>query len=313
MQATQTTSKLMDDQERGARIDQICSDLGVNVRRKQKMAHFTSLRVGGEIDAIAYPENRTQAARLVHALNQAGIPWSPLGYGTNLLVKDGPIRRVAVSLRALDDLLVYDGTRVHVHAGYSLPRLVNGCADRGLAGIQGLAPIPGSVGGGVKMNAGSHGYEIADVIESVDVAREGEVLRLKRDEIDFRYRYSPFTHQDLILGTILQLKPGNPADMKEEIKRYKQHRSATQPVRESSAGCIFKNPGSGLTTGRIIDELGMKGVFQGGATISTLHANFIVTDGKATAADIFALIDLIRDRVTTEHGLDLELEVEVWD
>ncbi|MBX7222017.1 MAG: UDP-N-acetylmuramate dehydrogenase [Blastocatellia bacterium] len=299
--------------ERRDRIAKICTDLGVNARIGQKMSHFTSLKVGGEIDAIAYPETRQQAAQLVHALNEAGIRWSPLGYGTNLLVKDGEIQRVAVSLRTLEELLVFDETRVHVHAGYSLPRLVNAAADRGLAGIQGLAPIPGSVGGAIKMNAGSHGYEIADVIETVAVARAGEVVTLKRAEIAFAYRWSPFTETDLILGTTLQLKHGDVAALKEEIKQYKQHRSATQPVRDSSAGCIFKNPGQGLTTGRIIDELGLKGKAEGGATISTLHANFIVTNGAATASEVFTLIDEIRSRVATERGIDLELEVEVWE
>lgn len=304
---------LIDTAQRRDRISRICTDLGVMMKAGQKMSHFTSLRVGGEIDAIAYPETRQQAAQLVHALNQAGIRWSPLGYGTNLLVKDGQIQRVAISLRALEELLVFDGTRVHVHAGYSLPRLVNAAADRGLSGIQGLAPIPGSVGGAIKMNAGSHGYEIADVIEHVSIARDGEVLILPREEIAFSYRHSPFTETDLILGMTLQLKPGDPTEIKAEIQRYKQHRSATQPVRDSSAGCIFKNPGHGLATGRIIDELGMKGITHGGAAISTLHANFIVTDGKASASDIFVLINEIRHRVSAERGIALELEVEIWE
>lgn len=294
-------------------IGKICAALEVEARRNQPMRHFTSLKTGGVIACIAYPDTREKAARLVHALDEAGIPWSPLGYGTNLLVKDGEIERVAVSLRLLDDLLVFDGMRVHVHAGYSLPRLVNACADRGLSGIEGLSPIPGSVGGAVKMNAGSHGYEIADAIETVDVARGGKVVTLAREEIDFSYRHSPFTSRDLVLGITLRLKPREPAEIKAEIQEYRKHRSATQPVRDNSAGCIFKNPGGGVTTGRIIDELGMKGMTHGGATISPLHANFIVTDGSAQASDIFSLIDTIRKRVAEDRGIELELEVEVWE
>lgn len=294
-------------------IGAICADLGVPTRRNQAMRHFTSLKTGGAIDCIAYPESRAQAARLTHALTEAGVRWNPVGYGTNLLVQDGALRRVAISLRLLDERLSFDGDRVRVHAGYSLPRLVNACADRGLSGIEGLAPIPGSVGGAVKMNAGSHGYEIADAIESVDVARNGEVVTLHRTDIAFAYRHSPFTARDLVLGVTLRLKPRAAQDARAEIQEYRRHRNLTQPVKENSAGCIFKNPGGGLSAGKIIDELGLKGVTRGGATISPLHANFIVTDGRATAEDVFELIHLIRERVATERGVNLELEVEVWE
>ncbi|MFQ3580918.1 MAG: UDP-N-acetylmuramate dehydrogenase [Chloracidobacterium sp.] len=293
--------------------EQICAELAVDARFHQPMRRLTSLRTGGEIACVAFPDTPEKAARLVQMLDANGIRWSPLGYGTNLLVADGTLDRVAVSLRALKTPVTFDGLRVRVPAGYSLPRLVNQCADRGLSGIEGLAPIPGSLGGAVKMNAGSHGYEIADVIESVDIVRDGRILTLPRDEIAFAYRHSPFTAQDLILGTTLRLRPGNPEASRAEIAEYRRHRAATQPVNANSAGCMFKNPATGPTTGRMIDELGLKGKSIGGATISPLHANFIVTDGAARAADVFALIEHIRSQVRKTHGIELEMEVEVWD
>lgn len=294
-------------------VEQICAELDVAAHFHRPMRGLTSLRVGGEIACVAFPETPEKAAALVQAFNENGVRWSPLGYGTNLLAGDGPLDRAAVSLRALTTPVVFDGVRVSVPAGYSLPRLVNQCADRGLSGLEGLAPIPGSVGGAVKMNAGSHGYEIADVIESVTVARDGRLVVLPRESLDFAYRRSPFTAQDLILGATLRLRPGDAGTSRAEIAEYRRRRAATQPVNANSAGCMFKNPGPGLAAGRIIDELGMKGDAVGGATVSPLHANFIVTDGNARATDVLALIERIRTRVREARGIELELEVEVWE
>ncbi|MGQ9896113.1 MAG: UDP-N-acetylmuramate dehydrogenase [Acidobacteriota bacterium] len=294
-------------------IEKICAGLDIAARFHQPMRHLTSLRIGGEITCIAFPDTAEKAAALVARLDERGLRWSPLGYGTNLLVADEPLDCVAISLRYLNASVVFKDCQVSVPAGYSLPRLVNQCADRGLSGIEGLAPIPGSVGGAVKMNAGSHGYEIADVIASVEIARDGRVVRLPREALAFAYRHSPFTERDLILSTTLQLRPGNPEASRAAMAEYRRHRTATQPVKDNSAGCIFKNPGPGLAAGRIIDELGMKGESIGGATISPLHANFIVTSGTAQAADVFALIERIRSRVREARGIELEMEVEVWD
>ncbi|MCS7079530.1 MAG: UDP-N-acetylmuramate dehydrogenase [Chloracidobacterium sp.] len=294
-------------------LEQICAKLNVDARFRQPMRRLTSLRVGGEIACVAYPDTPEKAAALVQAFNENGVRWSPLGYGTNLLVADEPLNRAAISLRALKTQVVFDGLRVTAPAGYSLPRLVNQCVERGLSGVEGLAPIPGSVGGAVKMNAGSHGYEIADVIVSVDVARDGRIITLPRETLDFAYRRSPFTDQDLILGVTLQLRPGDAGTSRAEIAEYRRRRAATQPVNANSAGCMFKNPGPDLAAGRIIDELGMKGDAVGGATISPLHANFIVTNGNARAADVFALVERIRSRVREARGIELEMEVEVWD
>ncbi len=294
-------------------IEQICAGLDIAARFRQPMRRLTSLRVGGEIACVAFPDTPEKAAKLVQQLDESGQRWSPLGYGTNLLVADGPLDRVAVSVRSLTAPARFDGLRVTVPAGYSLPRLVNQCADRGLSGIEGLSPIPGSVGGAVKMNAGSHGYEIADVIESVEVAQDGRVVTLPRAAIDFAYRHSPFTERDLILGATLRLRPGDAEASRAAIAEYRRHRAATQPVNANSAGCIFKNPRSGPATGRLIDELGLKGETIGGATISPCHANFIVTNGAARADDIFALIERIRQRVRAARGVELEMEVKVWD
>ncbi len=294
-------------------LEQICAALKVNAHFRQPMRRLTSLRIGGEIACVAYPDTPEKAAALVRALRENNVPWSPLGYGTNLLAADGPLERVAISLRALATPVRFDGLRVTVPAGYSLPRLVNQCAERGLSGLEGLAPIPGSVGGAVKMNAGAHGYEIADVIVAVDVVRDGQLVALPREALHFAYRQSPFTTQDLILSTTLQLRSGNAGTSRAEIAEYRRRRAATQPVNANSAGCMFKNPRPDLAAGRIIDELGMKGESIGGATISPVHANFIVTDGKARTADVLALIERIRERVREVHGIELELEVEVWE
>lgn len=291
--------------------ERVCREAGVQIRKGQLMRNFTSLRVGGEISIVALPENESQAGRLVQLLEAEQVPWSPLGHGTNVLAGPGKIDRVAVSLKLYEGMLRWEGNRVTADSGQSLPALVYAAAERGLGGIEGLSGIPGSVGGALRMNAGAYGYEIADVIESVKVASADGVKTIPRADLDCRYRSSPFTDHDLALETTLTLRPNDPAAIKAELARCKELRRTHQPVGARSAGCIFKNP-PGVATGRMIDEMGLKGTTIGGAMVSEIHANFVINAGEATAEDLFALIGLIRERVKAERDIDLEYEVEVW-
>jgi UDP-N-acetylmuramate dehydrogenase len=183
-----------------------------------------------------------------------------------------------------------------------------------LSGIEGLGGIPGTVGGALWMNAGAYGHEIGTVTETVRVARDGEVVNVPGAEVQWNYRHTSFREGELLLGATLHLATDDPEKIRSRMEDAKSRRLATQPHGSRSAGCFFKNPPSATVgTGKMIDELGMKGSRRGSAVISPVHANFIVTEGEgARAEDALALAEEVRERVKREHGIELEYEVELW-
>jgi UDP-N-acetylmuramate dehydrogenase len=295
-------------------IEQIAARLGLRAERGRRFAELTSLRVGGAVDWVISPRTEEQAAALVHELEQSEIPWRPLGSGSNVLADDGEHHYVIVSLKDLKADPVFEGNRVSVSAGYSLPRLCIDAARHSLSGIEGLNGIPGTVGGALWMNAGAYGQEIGTVVQSVRVAREGLVHEVDGSEVQWNYRHTSFREGELLLGATLVLHADDPNAIAERMEKAKSQRLTTQPHGTRSAGCFFKNaPVSPVGTGKMIDDLRMKGTRRGGAVISPKHANFIVTEGEdAKAADALALAEEIRERVKREHGIDLEYEVELW-
>ena len=300
--------------ERDAAIAQIAKRLDVKAERGRKFSELTSLRVGGAVDWVLSPGTEEQAADLVHELEKRTIPWRPLGSGSNVLADDGEHHYVIVSLKELKSDLLFHGDQISVSAGYSLPRLCVDAARHGLSGIEGLNGIPGTVGGALWMNAGAYGQEIGTVVETVRVARDGRVIEIPGREILWNYRHTSFREGELVLGATLLLHPDNAENIRSRMEEAKEQRLATQPHGARSAGCFFKNaPASQVGTGKMIDDLGMKGKRRGGAIVSEKHANFIVTEGEeAKAADAMALAEEIRKRVKGEHGIDLEYEVELW-
>jgi UDP-N-acetylmuramate dehydrogenase len=299
---------------RDAAIEEVAARLSVRAERGRRFAELTSLRVGGAIDWVLSPGNEEQAAALVYQLEQSGVAWRPLGSGSNVLADDGAHHYVIVSLKELKADPVFTGERTSVSAGYSLPRLCIDSARRGLAGIEGLNGIPGTVGGALWMNAGAYGQEIGTVVETVRVARGGRVVEIPGVDVSWNYRHTSFQEGELLLGATLLLRAGNPEEISARMEAAKSERMATQPHGTRSAGCFFKNaPASAVGTGKMIDDLGMKGTRRGGAVVSPKHANFIVTEGDdARAADALALAEEIRERVKHEHGIELEYEVELW-
>jgi UDP-N-acetylmuramate dehydrogenase len=299
---------------RDAAIEEIAARLGVPAERGKRFAELTSLRVGGAIDWVLSPETEAQAAAVVHEMDKAGVGWRALGSGSNILADDGDHHYVVLSLKELKGELKFDGERVFVPAGYSLPRLCIDAGRQGLSGIEGLGGIPGTVGGALWMNAGAYGHEIGTVTETVRVARDGLVVEVPGSDIQWNYRHTSFKEGELVLGATLRLTPDDPEKIRARMDDAKSRRMATQPHGSRSAGCFFKNPPTGAVgTGKIIDELGMKGSRRGGAVISPVHANFIVTEGEgARAEDALALAEEVRERVKREHGIELEYEVELW-
>lgn len=310
-------SELVNDDQFRARdeaIEEIAARLGVRTERGRRFAELTSLRVGGSIDWVISPETEVQAAAVVHALDEASVGWRALGSGSNVLAGDGEHHYVVLSLKDLKGEVRFDGERVQVSAGYSLPRLCVDVARKGLSGIEGLGGIPGTVGGALWMNAGAYGHEIGTVTETVRVAREGRVAEIPGDSIKWNYRHTSFADGELLLGATLRLQPDDAEQILARMEDAKSQRLATQPHGGRSAGCFFKNPPEGTVgTGKIIDEMGMKGSRRGTAVVSPVHANFIVTEGEnARAEDALALAEEIRERVKREQGIELEYEVELW-
>ena len=300
--------------ERDRALEEITARLGVRAERGKRFADLTSLRVGGAIDWVITPDTEEQAAALVYELEKAGIGWRPLGSGSNVLADDGDHHYVVLNLSNMKGEVHIDGDLVSVSAGYSLPRLCIDVGRAGLSGIEGLGGIPGTVGGALWMNAGAYDHEIGTVTEKVRVAREGKVVEIPGDSIQWNYRHTSFREGELLLGATLRLKPDDPNLIKARMDEAKSRRLATQPHGSRSAGCFFKNaPASKIGTGKMIDEMGMKGQRRGSAVVSPKHANFIVTEGEnARAEDALALAEEIRERVKREHGIELEYEVELW-
>ncbi|HLM55279.1 MAG TPA: UDP-N-acetylmuramate dehydrogenase [Pyrinomonadaceae bacterium] len=295
-------------------IEEIARRCGVRAERGRRFAELTSLRVGGEIDWLLLPETEEGAACVAGALEESGLAWRVLGAGSNVLADDREHKYVVVSMREVKGGAGFDGERVSVSAGFSLPRLCVEAARHGLSGIEGLGGIPGTVGGALWMNAGAYGHEIGQVVETVRVARGGKVVDVPGGEVRWDYRHTSFKEGELLLGCTLRLKKDEPEKIKARMEEAKQKRFATQPHGARSAGCFFKNPpGSGISTGKMIDEMGLKGERRGGAVVSPVHANFIVTEGEgARAEDALRLAEEIRERFRREHGIELEYEVELW-
>jgi UDP-N-acetylmuramate dehydrogenase len=278
----------------------------------EPLARHTSLGVGGPADMVRLRDLR-HLPELIGDLCRRGVKWRLLGGGTNLLVVDEGLNDVVLHLLREPDGLKFEGRRVEVPTAANLGTTVTECAKRNLGGMEGLIGVPGTVGGALRMNAGAYGTQIGDVVRALTVYRGsgGRVEALRTENVRFEYRHSSFAADDILLSVSLELPERPYAEILEKIKQCNQKRRASQPINEKSAGCIFKNP-PGYSTGRMIDELGLKGTRVGGAVISERHANFIVNRHGATASDIFKLMDSIRERVHRTYGVALEEEVIVW-
>jgi len=286
--------------------------LGAQWLPAEPLSAHTSLGVGGRADLVRLPDVQ-RLPELAEYLRRRGARWRVLGGGTNLLVVDEGLDDVILQLVREPDGLRFEGQRVEVPAAASLGTVVMECAKRNLGGMEGLIGVPGTVGGALHMNAGAYGTEIGDLVRAVTVYR-GTAQRqevLQTGNLRFVYRHSSFAPDDVLLSAALELPERPYAEIVERIKECNQKRRASQPINEKSAGCIFKNP-PGHSTGKLIDELGLKGTRVGGAVVSELHANYIVNRYQATASDIFKLMDLMRERVLGAYGIELEEEVVVW-
>jgi len=279
------------------------------------MDRHTSIGVGGRADALAFPESAAEMGRVVAFLRAEGIAIFFMGNGTNLIVRDDGFRGVIVSTKALRSIRLEERgagrAAIRAQAGASLAEVVALAAREGLEGIEFGAGIPGSVGGGIRMNAGAWGSEMKDVLESVDLLNgEGNVRTCPRAALRFEYRNLDLPEGACVLGGVFDLARGDRGAVEGRIREILKTRTGKHPLQYRSAGSVFKNP-KGMPAGRIIDEAGLKGLTLGGARVSEMHGNFIVNLGSATAKDIIGLIGLVRDSVRAKTGIDLEPEVKI--
>jgi UDP-N-acetylmuramate dehydrogenase len=287
-------------------------DLGVELKPSASLAEITCLGIGGTTDLLAL-HRHDSIPDVVKLLDAAGIPFKFLGGGSNLLVADGELPWVVLQLSQPDPDVVIEGNFAMVDASAELGRTVTICAKRDLGGMEGLIGVPGTVGGALRMNAGAYGIQIGTHVREVKVYRAAtrSIETLKGDQISFEYRHTSFAPDDMMLAVKLEL-PSKPfREILQGIRICNEKRRASQPLGQKSAGCIFKNP-PGASVGRMIDELGLKGHSIGDAQISDRHANFFINAGKASAADMLALIADVRERLRKAYGFELENEVVVW-
>ena len=279
------------------------------------MDRHTSIGVGGRADALVVPESAVDLGRIVALLRAGGVPVFFVGNGTNLIVRDDGFRGAVVSTKGLRTVRLegrgQDRAAIRAEAGASLAEVVALSAREGLTGMEFCAGIPGSVGGGIRMNAGAYGSEMKDVLESVDLLNgEGNVKTCARAALQFEYRSLALPEGACVLGGVFDLARGNREAVEGRIREILKTRSGKHPLQYRNAGSVFKNP-KGMPAGRIIDEAGLKGLTLGGARVSEMHGNFIVNLGSATAKDIIGLIELVREKVRESKGIDLEPEVKI--
>lgn len=292
-------------------------DVG-EVRVGEPMGKHTTLHVGGPADVLVLPGRIDQVERLVALCRRHEAPLLPLGRGSNLIVRDSGFAGVVLATGRLVEFRL-EGDRVEAWAGVTLGGLANRSGRSGLVGMEWCAGIPGSVGGGVYMNAGAHGGQMADHVRRVGFlpladsapAVVGELEVLDRDACTFSYRTSVFqSRPGVVLWTELEAEHGDPAQSAERLRAFRDHRKATQPLSWPNCGSVFRNP-PGKSAGKLVESVGGKGKRIGNAAISDVHGNFIVNLGGARADDVLALIGWARETVYDHVGVELETEVRV--
>lgn len=304
--AANPASALSDD-DRAALRELLDGD----VRFDEPMRRHCTLKIGGPADALAEPGSAAALRDLVRLCARRGLAVTPIGAGSNLLVRDGGVRGVVLGTRGLRGLARTD-TVLRVEAGVSTGKVLSTALKAELGGVEFLGGVPGSIGGGMIMNAGTYLGELKDVTRSVTTVRlaDGELVVRDHAACGFVYRGSALPPSEVVVEAELVLSPRPRAEMEPVIKALRQRRSEREPHKVSNSGSTFKNP-PGEFAGKLIEACGLKGTRVGAAVVSPAHANWLVNEGGARAADLLALIEIVRARVLETHGTRLDLEVKV--
>ena len=286
----------------------------IELKFDEPMAKHTSFRIGGGAEVMAFPKNSQELSAILKASALLDCKPAILGAGTNVLAPDGGITGLVICLKdCMDGMEKLDGNRIRIAAGVTMTRAAVFAANLGLSGLEFAHGIPGTVGGGVYMNAGAYGGEITQVCESVMVMdMAGNLTERTNEQMKFSYRHSILEDEGgIVVSAVFAMIPADPESIRAKMKELQGKRSASQPLDLPSAGSAFKRPVGGYAAA-LIDQAGLKGYQVGGAAISTKHAGFAVNVGGATAEDVQQLLTQVSDIVFEKSGIRLEPEVRIW-
>ncbi len=300
------------DQKMKQDLQQLCGTVFFD----EPLSRHTSIRVGGPADALVYPKTIDELSGLVRFAAKAKLPVFVLGAGSNLLVRDGGMRGLVVNLsQGFNQIQIEDNCVVYAEAGVGLPRLVDVTAEEGLSGLEVVSGVPGNVGGGLVMNAGTHEGDLSRSVVSVTfLEKDGKIATWPKEKIRYEYRESHFPRGAIVLSARFGLTRMASELVRGKIQKHRAYRLETQPLSVPNIGSVFKNHEEGkkkMFAAKMIEEAGLKDVRVGGARISPKHANWIVNEGGATSKDVLALIGLMKDKVKEKFGVSMETEVRV--
>ncbi|ALC91076.1 UDP-N-acetylenolpyruvoylglucosamine reductase [Bacillus sp. FJAT-18017] len=283
------------------------------VKNMEPLAGHTTIKIGGPADLFVEPSSVENLFKTMEIVRNHNVPWRAIGRGSNLLVSDKGIEGIVVKLGPGLDKLAINGTEVTAGGGQSLVSMATSISRKGLKGLAFAGGIPGSVGGAVYMNAGAHGSDISKILKKAHILFEdGSMEWLSNEELEFSYRSSVLQKKQpgIVVEAVFQLEQGEKETIVKELQKNKDYRKETQPWNYPCAGSIFRNPLPNYA-GRLIEVAGLKGHRIGGAKISEMHGNFIVNDGNATAEDVLALIQHVKDVILESYDIKMETEVEI--
>ena len=292
-----------------ALLDQLAAERSIRLARDVALGPLTTLRVGGVADRFTEARTVDELVAALELAAAAGVPGGVLGKGSDVVVADAGVRGLVIRNRA--DGLEVNGRMLRAASGAAMATVVKRSVAAGLAGVEFGISIPGSVGGAIWANAGAHGGEMKDIVVGVDAwSQAAGAATLRNADCAFGYRDSRFKEsREIVLGTLIELTPGDAAEIAARVDANQAQRRATQPLADQNAGSVFRNP-PGDHAGRLIDAAGLKGFRIGSAQVSTLHANFIVVDRGGSAKDVRAVGDHVRAAVADAHGVELTYEIE---
>lgn len=288
---------------------------GIPLKQGELMCRHTSFQIGGPVDVMVFPEDGEQVKRVLELARNYEIYPMVMGAGSNMLCPDQGLETVMIETRSgLTGIRLLEGNRVEAMAGATLAKLGVFAMEQGLTGLEFAHGIPGTLGGGIYMNAGAYGGEMADVLESVTVLhRDGSQETIPAQKLGLSYRHSRFMEEDsIILSAVLKLCPGEREAIQGKMRELMSKRKNSQPLEYPSAGSTFKRPKTGYAAA-LIDEAGLRGLTVGGAQVSEKHAGFVINRGGATCQDVLRLMEEIKARVLSHSGVELEPEVRVLE
>ena len=287
---------------------------------KEKIAHniqmkkYTSFKIGGEAEVLIKIATIEELKKMIKYTQQNNIPIFILGNGSNLLISDNGIKGIVlkIEIKKLEIEEANNKFNIKVGAGEKLGELAQKLANKEASGFEFASGIPGTIGGAVRMNAGAHGSEMKDIVKNITyMTRDGNIQIISNEEAKFEYRNSIFSQNDyIILEAEIQLRKGNPEEIKSKMDEYAKYRKEKQPIEYPSAGSTFKR-GNDFITAKLIDECGLKGYQIGGAQVSEKHAGFIINKGSATAEDVKQLMKYVEEQVYNKFGKKIETEIEI--